>query len=93
MYASWTVKHKPSSLSEVVGNAEAIQKLSKWVNSWETGIPKKRAVFLYGPPGVGKTVSVEALANDSGMELVERNGRGGGKVRGSGLSVRHSAWS
>jgi len=73
MYASWTVKHKPSSLSEVVGNAEAIQKLSKWVNSWETGIPKKRAVFLYGPPGVGKTVSVEALANDSGMELVERN--------------------
>jgi replication factor C large subunit len=73
MYASWTVKHKPSSLSEIVGNLEAIQKLSKWVNSWEKGIPKKRAAFLYGPPGVGKTVSVEALANDLGMELVERN--------------------
>ncbi len=73
MYASWTVKHKPHSLSEVVGNSTAIQKLSKWVKSWDKGAPKKRAAFLYGPPGVGKTASVEALANDLGMELVERN--------------------
>jgi replication factor C large subunit len=73
MYAAWTVKHKPHSLSEIVGNSNTIQKLSKWVKSWEKGVPKKRAAFLYGPPGVGKTVSVEALANDLGMELVERN--------------------
>ncbi|MFQ6064070.1 MAG: replication factor C large subunit [Candidatus Bathyarchaeia archaeon] len=73
MHAAWTVKHKPGSLSEVVGNSTAIEKLSKWVKSWEKGVPKKRAAFLYGPPGVGKTTSVEALANDFGMELVERN--------------------
>jgi len=73
MYTAWTVKHKPHSLPEVVGNSNAIQKLSKWVKSWEKGVPKKRAAFLYGPPGVGKTVSVETLANDFSMELVERN--------------------
>ncbi len=73
MYAAWTVKHKPKSLSEVVGNKDAIQKLVNWVKSWERGIPKKRAVFIYGPPGIGKTVSVEALANDYKMELVEKN--------------------
>ncbi|NIR16147.1 AAA family ATPase, partial [Candidatus Bathyarchaeota archaeon] len=73
MYAAWTVKHKPSSLSEVVGNSQAIRKLSQWVRSWERRTPKKRAAFLHGPPGVGKTVAVEALANDWGMELVERN--------------------
>lgn len=73
MYAAWTLKHKPHSLSEVVGNSKALQELSKWVESWEKGVPKKRAAFLYGPPGVGKTVSVEALANDLDMELVERN--------------------
>jgi replication factor C large subunit len=67
------VKHKPHSLSEIVGNSTSIQKLSKWVKSWEKEAPKKKAAFLYGPPGVGKTVSVEALANDLGMELVERN--------------------
>jgi len=73
VYAAWTVKHKPKTLSEVVGNQEAIQKFIGWIKSWEKGIPKKRAAFLYGPPGVGKTVLVEAFANDFGMELVEKN--------------------
>jgi len=73
MYAAWTVKHKPKMLNEVVGNEEAIEKLVSWVKSWNKGIPKRRAVFLYGPPGIGKTVSVEALANDLNMELVEKN--------------------
>jgi len=73
MYAAWTVKYKPKLLNEVVGNEEAIEKLVRWVNSWNKGVPKRRAAFLYGSPGIGKTVSVEALANDLGMELVERN--------------------
>ncbi|MGC8999304.1 MAG: replication factor C large subunit [Candidatus Bathyarchaeia archaeon] len=73
MYQPWTVKYKPKSLKEVVGNKEAIQKFVEWVKSWDGGTPKKRAAFLYGPPGVGKTVTVEALANDFKMELVEKN--------------------
>jgi replication factor C large subunit len=73
LYAAWTVKHKPKSLAEIVGNKEAIQKFVDWVKSWEGGAPKKRAAFLYGPPGIGKTVTVEALANDYQMEFVEKN--------------------
>jgi len=67
------VKHKPQTLSEVVGNTEAIQKFTEWVKSWGKRVPKKRAAFLYGPPGVGKTVCVEVLAKDLKMELVEKN--------------------
>jgi replication factor C large subunit len=73
MYAAWTVKHKPQSLKDVLGNAEGKEKLLSWVKSWESGVPKKRAAFLYGPPGIGKTVTVEALAKDLSMELVEKN--------------------
>jgi len=73
LYAAWTQKHKPRTVSEIVGNAEAIQKFTEWVKSWAKGVPKKRAAFLYGPPGVGKTVCVEALANDLQMEMVEKN--------------------
>jgi len=73
MYAAWSVKHKPRSLNEVVGNEEAIQRLLGWVKSWDKGVPKRRAAFLYGPPGIGKTVTVEALASNLNMELVERN--------------------
>ena len=73
MHAAWTQKHKPRTISEIVGNTEAIQKFTEWTKSWNKHVPKKRAAFLYGPPGVGKTVCVEALANDLQMELVEKN--------------------
>ena len=73
MHAAWTVKYKPKSLAEVVGNKEAIEKLVDWIKSWNKGIPKKRAAFLYGPPGIGKTVTVEALTADFQMEFVEKN--------------------
>lgn len=73
MYTAWAVKYRPKSLTNVIGNREAIQKLADWVRSWDDGPPKKRAVFIHGPPGIGKTVSVEAIANDLHMELVEKN--------------------
>ena len=73
MHAAWTVKHKPKSLTEIVGNKEAILKFTEWVKSWEKGVPKKKGVFLFGPPGTGKTVTVEALAYDFQMEFVEKN--------------------
>jgi replication factor C large subunit len=73
VYTAWTVKHKPKSLAEIVGNPEAIGKFVDWIKSWQKCVPKKRAVFLYGPPGIGKTVTVEAYAHDFGMEFVEKN--------------------
>lgn len=73
MHQPWTVKHKPNSLKEVVGNREAIQKLIEWVKSWDKGIPKNKAAFIHGPPGIGKTVTVEAMAKDFNMELIEKN--------------------
>jgi replication factor C large subunit len=73
VYTAWTVKYKPKSVSEVVGNRETIAKFEKWLKSWEKGVPEQKAAFLHGPPGIGKTVTVEALANDLEMELIEKN--------------------
>jgi len=73
LHTPWTEKHKPKTLLEIVGNREAIRKLKEWVKSWDTEVPKKRAAFLYGPPGIGKTLCVEALANDLNLEFVEKN--------------------
>jgi replication factor C large subunit len=69
----WTQKHKPQTLKEVVGNKTAKQKFLTWLKSWSKGIPKKRAALLHGPPGIGKTVTVEASAKELNMELVEKN--------------------
>ncbi len=73
MSTYWTQKHKPQTLKEIVGNKTAKQKFLTWLKSWNKGIPKKRAALLHGPPGIGKTVTVEASAKELNMELVEKN--------------------
>jgi len=70
---TWTQKHRPQTLNEIVGNKEAKQQFLNWLKSWNKGIPKKRAALLHGPPGIGKTVTVEASAKELKMELVEKN--------------------
>ncbi|MEM3574677.1 MAG: hypothetical protein QXQ76_02935, partial [Candidatus Bathyarchaeia archaeon] len=55
-------KYKPSRISEIIGNKEAIDRLVEWVRKWGKDPKAKRAVLIYGPPGSGKTVAVEALA-------------------------------
>jgi len=69
----WPEQHRPTSLEELVGNLDQLAALSDWLKIWTTGIPHFRAALLIGPPGVGKTASVNALANDMGMEIVEFN--------------------
>ncbi len=73
MYTAWAHKYKPKTSAEVVGNREASNRLEKWLKSWNDGVPTQRAAFLHGPSGIGKTVTVETLASDLGMELVEKN--------------------
>jgi len=69
----WTEKYRPKTIDEVVGNERAIIELTKWASSWNTGIPKKRAVILSGKPGNGKTSCALALANDFGWISIELN--------------------
>ena len=69
----WPEKHRPTSMSYLVGNQVGLKTLSEWVESWKRGVPRTRAVLLVGPPGIGKTASVGALVNDLDVELVEFN--------------------
>ena len=73
MSADWTEKYRPKSLSDIIGNPSAVSELLSWARSWDNGIPKKRAAVLIGSPGVGKTSSSEALANDMKWSIIEMN--------------------
>lgn len=69
----WTYRYRPKSKEEIIGNSEAVDQLEKWLRSWEKGPPKKRAAFVHGPPGIGKTCAVQALAKEQNFDLMEVN--------------------
>jgi len=70
----WIIKYRPKRIDEVVNQDKAKDILIPWFKQWASGrVPPKRAALLYGPPGVGKTSLIEAIANEFNFELVELN--------------------
>ena len=56
---TWAEKYRPKSLGEIIGNEDVISTLKIFVD--ESSIPH---LFFSGPPGTGKTSTIQALAAD-----------------------------
>jgi replication factor C large subunit len=66
----WSDVYRPIEIQDMVGNEEARIIVAKWLLKWVDG---SKPLFLIGPPGVGKTTVIKALANQYNYDLVEMN--------------------
>jgi replication factor C large subunit len=66
----WVEKYRPKKLEDIIGNEEAKATFVEWL---KTKRRSKKAVLLYGPPGVGKTALVNAASREFGFTIVEMN--------------------
>ena len=66
----WVEKYRPKKMEDIVGNEEAKALFVEWLKSKRRS---KKAVLLYGPPGVGKTALINAASREFGFSVIEMN--------------------
>ena len=71
MNIPFTKRYAPKSTKDVIGQDQPILKLKDFVNNFKK--QKKKAMFITGPVGCGKTVAVQSIANELNYELLEIN--------------------
>lgn len=70
---NWTEKYRPKNIYELVGNEEAILNVVRWIKDWFKGKRRGRGLLIAGPPGIGKTTLIYAIANHLNLHVVELN--------------------
>ena len=66
----WTEKYRPARLEDIVGNSTALRQMAAWAQAWTS---TSKPLLIYGKPGIGKTSSAYALANDMKWDVIELN--------------------
>ena len=66
----WVEKYRPKKIEDIIGNEEAKATFIEWLKGKRK---TKKAVLLYGPPGVGKTALANAAAKECGFSIIEMN--------------------
>ena len=61
---------RPKRIAAMIGNESSRLELVKWLKHWKVGA---KAIMLTGPPGVGKSSSIHAVASELGYTVIELN--------------------
>ena len=66
----WSDKHRPQSISDMIGNEEARTVLVEWFAKWKKGT---KPILLVGPPGIGKTTIANLSGKQFGYDMISLN--------------------
>ncbi|KAG2477288.1 MAG: Replication factor C large subunit [Nitrosopumilales archaeon] len=66
----WSEKHRPQSISEMIGNEEGRNSFVEWFVKWKKGT---KPILLVGPPGIGKTTIANLAGKQFGYDSISLN--------------------
>ncbi|MEJ2259062.1 MAG: AAA family ATPase, partial [Nitrosopumilaceae archaeon] len=66
----WSEKHRPKTISDMVGNEESRSAIVEWFTKWKKGT---KPLLLIGPPGIGKTTIAYLAAKQFGYDMIGLN--------------------
>ncbi|MBI4182266.1 MAG: replication factor C large subunit [Candidatus Aenigmarchaeota archaeon] len=69
MVTLWTEKYRPPSAEGIIGNRKAVDEVRQFLQQPARGRP----LLVAGPPGCGKTLTVELVSQELGLHLMEIN--------------------
>lgn len=67
----WVDKYKPKTTSDLIGQSKNVARIKSWLKNFEAS--QSRPIFIYGPPGIGKTTAAHLCCKEAGYETVEFN--------------------
>ncbi len=69
----WNDFYRPTNLDDTLMANDIRIKIKNWIESWQMGEVTKNAMILWGEPGLGKTTTAFAIANEFGVPVIEMN--------------------
>lgn len=69
----WVEKYKPEKIDDFFLSYPIKNKIKLWINNFKTGKSKTNCLFLYGPPGLGKTTIAHVILKEYNYNVTELN--------------------
>ncbi len=69
MSQTFIEKYRPKKFADIIGQEKAIQEVRFFIQQF----PRKKALILHGPAGIGKTSLVHAASTENNLEILELN--------------------
>lgn len=66
----FTVKYRPTNLSEFIGNRQAIQPFIKWLLDWDGKNKKTKCALISGINGIGKSLLVDIMLKKHDYHMI-----------------------
>lgn len=67
----WVDKYKPKLSTDLLGQSRNVQRIKLWLKSYEPS--RSKPLFIYGPPGIGKTTAAHLCCKEMKYEVIEFN--------------------